>query len=122
MPTRHRSIRLSVSAAALAALLAATTARVALRAQFPSAQPTTRPAGVTGKAVYDAHCSYCHGDDGKGDGPASSLLTPSPRDFTAAKYKLRSTDTGQLPTDDDLLQSVRKGLNGTAMPPWQAVL
>ena len=39
---------------------------------------------------------------GKGDGPAAHLLTPRPRDFTTGRYKIRSTETGSLPTDEDL--------------------
>src|SRR5216684_3261654 len=39
-----------------------------------------------GKTVYDEHCVECHGSSGKGDGPASHLLTPRPRDFTLARY------------------------------------
>ena len=75
-----------------------------------------------GKAVYDAHCVECHGDAGKGDGPASGFLTPRPRDFTTGKYKIRTTETGSLPSDDDLVQSVRRGLYGTTMPAWDRIL
>src|SRR5436305_2258080 len=75
-----------------------------------------------GKAVYDARCIECHGASGKGDGPSSSYLTPRPRDFTSGKYKIRTTETGSIPTDDDLLQSVRQGLYGTAMPAWNRIL
>ena len=49
-------------------------------------------------------------------------LTPRPRDFTSGKYKIRSTETGSVPTDDDLMQSVRQGLYGTAMPGWDRIL
>jgi cytochrome c oxidase cbb3-type subunit 2 len=49
-------------------------------------------------------------------------LVPHPRDFTSGRYKIRSTETGSLPTDDDLLRSVRQGLFGTAMPAWQSIL
>jgi cytochrome c oxidase cbb3-type subunit 2 len=76
----------------------------------------------TGQQVYDAHCVECHGTTGRGDGPAAHLLTPRPRDFTTARYKIRSTESGNLPTDDDLLRSVRQGLYGTAMPGWQTIL
>jgi mono/diheme cytochrome c family protein len=75
-----------------------------------------------GKTVYDAHCVECHGRTGHGDGPAAAFLTPRPRDFTTGKYKIRSTDTGTMPSDDDLLQSVRRGLYGTAMPGWDRIL
>jgi mono/diheme cytochrome c family protein len=75
-----------------------------------------------GKFVYDAHCVECHGASGKGDGPAASHLTPAPRDFTSGKYKIRSTESGNVPADDDLLQTVRRGLYGTAMPAWDKLL
>ena len=75
-----------------------------------------------GKNVYDAHCVECHGESGRGDGPSSAYLAPHPRDFTSAKYKIRSTESGSVPTDDDLRQSVRQGLYGTAMPAWDRIL
>src|SRR5262245_21146950 len=84
--------------------------------------PTTHLDVARGKAVYDVRCVECHGATGKGDGPAAHLLTPRPRDFTAGRYKIRSTETGSLPTDEDLRRSVRLGLPGTAMPAWQGLL
>jgi cytochrome c oxidase cbb3-type subunit 2 len=75
-----------------------------------------------GKAVYDAHCVECHGNGGKGDGPSAAYLVPRPRDFTTAKYKIRSTESGTMPSDDDLIGSVRRGLYGTAMPGWDRIL
>src|SRR5437870_5172187 len=75
-----------------------------------------------GKAVYDAHCVECHGASGKGDGPSAAYLVPRPRDFTSGKYKIRSTESGTVPTDDDLTTSVRRGLYATAMPGWDRVL
>src|SRR4051794_9943034 len=75
-----------------------------------------------GKAVYDAHCVECHGSNGKGDGPAAMTLVPHPRDFTSGRYKIRSTESGSIPTDDDLLRSVRQGLYSSAMPGWEKIL
>ena len=75
-----------------------------------------------GKAIYDAHCVECHGASGRGDGPAAFLLAPKPRDFTAGKYKVRTTETGTPPTDEDLIRSVEEGLYGTSMPAWQSLL
>jgi cytochrome c oxidase cbb3-type subunit 2 len=91
-------------------------------AQQDAGSAAARSPTARGKAVYDAHCVTCHGSDGKGDGPAATLLVPHPRDFTSGRYKIRSTETGSLPTDDDLLRSVRQGLSGTAMPAWQSIL
>ena len=53
-------------------------------------------AQARGKSVYDAHCAECHGSDGKGGGPGAAYLTPRPRDFSSAKYKIRSTETGSV--------------------------
>ena len=94
-----------------------------VRAQAPAltAAPGA-PAGERGKAIYDKHCLECHGSGGKGDGPAAHMLTPRPRDFTSARYKIRTTETGSLPTDADIQRSVRQGLGGSAMPAWQDLL
>src|SRR5262245_11788227 len=67
-------------------------------------------AQARGKAVYDAHCTECHGTDGKGDGPAAAYVAPHPRDFSTGRYKIRTTETGSVPTDEDLVRSVRQGL------------
>src|SRR2546422_7466071 len=79
-----------------------------------AAQDTTK-----GKAVYVKWCAGCHGDTGAGDGPAASHMLPRPRDFTGAIYKIRTTASGQLPTDQDVLRSIDDGLPGTAMPAWK---
>jgi len=82
---------------------------------FP--QDTTR-----GKVVYDKWCASCHGDGGAGDGPAARYMLPRPRDFTAALYQIRTTASGQLPTDADLMTVMAKGIPGTAMPGWETRL
>ena len=77
---------------------------------------------LTGRAIYEARCVECHGQEGKGNGPASTFLSPRPRDFTSGKYKFRSTATGSIPTDEDLMRSIGSGLHGTSMPEWRAFL
>lgn len=69
-----------------------------------------------GHAVFRQHCQVCHGANGRGDGPVAELLDPRPRNFKDGLYKLRSTESGELPTDADLLKTVRNGMHGTAMP------
>ncbi len=77
---------------------------------------------TAGKAVYTKWCAGCHGDGGAGDGEAARYMLPHPRDFTGAIYQIRSTASGELPTDADLLRAVEQGLPGTAMPGWKTRL
>ena len=107
----------------LAAVLlgAAITAVLALRGYHASAQQPVEPVS-RGKAVYDSHCVECHGSTGKGDGPAALTLMPHPRDFTIGRYKIRTTETGSLPTDEDLIGSVKRGLPGSSMPGWEGLI
>ncbi len=69
-----------------------------------------------GKAVYDQHCAACHGANGDGNGPAAVWLYPKPRNFSSGLFKIQSTPAGSLPTDEDLLRSVTRGLPGSSMP------
>jgi len=34
-----------------------------------------------GRDLFKANCSSCHGDNGQGDGPTATMLTPRPRNF-----------------------------------------
>jgi mono/diheme cytochrome c family protein len=43
-----------------------------------------------GKTLYKTQCSPCHGDKGKGDGPASAALNPKPADHTSAALQAES--------------------------------
>lgn len=70
-----------------------------------------------GKHVYEHHCAVCHGSAGDGQGRATARLTTKPADFTAGRYKFRSTPSGAPPTDEDLLRTVMQGVRGTAMIP-----
>src|SRR5947208_16959401 len=49
-------------------------------------------------------------------------MLPRPRNFTGAVYKIRTTASGQLPTDADLLRAIDEGLAGSAMPAWKGRL
>ncbi len=81
--------------------------------------------GVTGhsdsgrvKYDYRRYCAGCHGELGDGNGENAIWLEPKPRDFTQATFKCRSTPTGTLPTDEDLFNTIGRGLTNSNMPPW----
>jgi DMSO reductase family type II enzyme heme b subunit len=46
-------------------------------------------------------------------------MMPRPRNFTSGKYQIRSTPSGALPTDEDILSVILDGMPGTAMPGWR---
>jgi mono/diheme cytochrome c family protein len=73
---------------------------------------------VPGGALYQKLCAQCHGEAGDGNGVAAPRLLPRPRDFTAGKFKVRTTPNGALPTDSDLLAVIREGMPYTSMPAW----
>jgi mono/diheme cytochrome c family protein len=67
---------------------------------------------------YRRYCAGCHGDLGDGNGENAVWLDPKPRDFTQAIFKCRSTPTGTLPTDQDLYDTIARGLTNSNMPTW----
>ena len=71
-----------------------------------------------GREIYQRYCAGCHGTKGDGHGPAAEMLLVKPRDFTKGVFKFRSTAAGTLPTDDDLLRTITRGLARTSMPEW----
>ena len=68
-----------------------------------------------GHEIYITRCSFCHGLLGDGNGPAAAYIDPRPRDFTLGTFKFRTTQSGELPADNDLFRTVSRGLTGTAM-------
>lgn len=71
---------------------------------------------------YRRYCATCHGARGNGAGPAATYLAPRPRDFTTGAFKFRSTPSGALPTDADILLVITQGLRGTSMTGWKDAL
>src|SRR5215470_4111326 len=67
---------------------------------------------------YRRYCAGCHGDLGDGNGENAPWLDPKPRDFTIATFKCRSTPTGTLPTDEDLFNTIGRGVTNSNMPIW----
>jgi DMSO reductase family type II enzyme heme b subunit len=90
----------------------------------PSAAFATVPDAVKtdllekGKKVYFKRCVWCHGVEGGGDGPSADRLFTRPRNFIQGTFKIRTTDSGELPMEADLIKTVKNGLPGSAMPAW----
>ena len=72
-----------------------------------------------GKKLYGQFCASCHGQSGKGDGPAAAALNPKPRDHT-------DKETMSKLSDDDLLKVIKNGGASVGksplMPAWGASL
>jgi len=78
---------------------------------------------VTGhakKAQYDyrRYCAGCHGERGDVNGENAAYIDPKPRDFQLGIFKCRSTPTGTLPTDQDLSDTIARGIDRSNMPSW----
>ena len=87
-----------------------------VRAQAPDVG--TEAQRESGKKLYLKNCSQCHGEKGDGEGYAAPHLCPRPRNFTTGKFKMRTTPNGALPTHQDLVNIIRRGMPYTSMPAW----
>jgi mono/diheme cytochrome c family protein len=73
---------------------------------------------VAGREHYRRYCIGCHGPVGNGEGENAQWIDPKPRDFTEGTFRCRSTPTGELPTDQDLFNTLGRGFVTTNMPSW----
>jgi hypothetical protein len=68
---------------------------LALSAAPAAAEDLGRLQAHFGDAVYQLYCAACHGQDGKGDGPAAPALRTRPADLTG----LAKRNGGVFPID-----------------------
>jgi mono/diheme cytochrome c family protein len=62
-----------------------------------------------GKELFTKNCAQCHGESGRGDGPAAQTTNPAPRDFAQTKgWKNGYGLTG-------IFKTVSNGVAGSAM-------
>jgi mono/diheme cytochrome c family protein len=68
---------------------------VSLAADTPAIKrvPVKQTSAASGKEMFAAYCSTCHGLSGKGDGPAAAALKAAPSDLT----RLAGTNGGKYP-------------------------
>ncbi len=71
-----------------------------------------RPNLDEGARIFKQNCLNCHGPAGKGDGIVAAQLDPKPADLTSAKTQQKA--------DSDLLEVLKFGRPGTAMPGWMS--
>jgi mono/diheme cytochrome c family protein len=60
-----------------------------------------------GAEVFGRNCTGCHGQAGKGDGPAAVALLPRPRDLSSARF-----------SDRALSEVLWNGVKGSSMHGW----
>jgi len=93
LPDGEDKVRLTQEARRLAAAIEARVAgpeiarltaamqREAIRLGGVSTAPRQPPSLKLGRRLFEAHCTSCHGAEGRGDGPAAAGLSPAPTDF-----------------------------------------
>jgi len=109
---------IAASSVALAVLVASLYAALMGSARAAAPDVGTEAQRESGRKLYLKYCSQCHGDKGDGEGHAAPHLYPKPRDFTTGKFKVRTTPSGALPTHQDLVDIIRRGMPYTSMPAW----
>jgi mono/diheme cytochrome c family protein len=79
--------------------------------------PADEDTQLRAAAIYEQHCTACHGDGGMGDGPAGQQLDPPPAAIA---------HTSRMLGDDYLFWRISEGGGhdpfSSAMPRWQDVL
>ena len=85
----------------------------------PNSKPETGPKKVAANdrafEVFGTTCAQCHGERGRGDGPAGEMLNPKPRNYTDPKWQASVSD-------DDIRTIITKGGQAVgksaSMPPF----
>jgi cytochrome c len=113
-----RLVRPIALSSGLAVLIASLCAALIGSARPAGPDTGTEAQRESGRKLYLKNCSQCHGEKGDGEGYAASHLYPRPRNFTTGKFKIRTTPNGALPTHQDLVNIIKRGMPYTSMPAW----
>jgi mono/diheme cytochrome c family protein len=118
MSPRLIGARSSLAAGGLAVLIALCSGAPTRSVRAAAQDVGTDAQRESGKQLYLQFCAQCHNENGDGEGHAASHLRPRPRNFTLGKFKVRTTANGSLPTHQDLVNIIRRGMPYTSMPAW----
>jgi mono/diheme cytochrome c family protein len=77
--------------------------------------PATEEQLAMGQKTFMTICATCHGESGKGDGPASVGLEQKPADFTDPAHSAYYSDQGRV-------YIIKHGVEGTPMIGWSSTL
>jgi mono/diheme cytochrome c family protein len=69
-----------------------------------------------GKKIFTTVCISCHGEGGKGDGPAGSALDPKPQNFTS------KTGWKNGPKLSQIFKTLQDGIPGSAMASYEYLI
>jgi mono/diheme cytochrome c family protein len=68
-----------------------------------------------GAQIYAGNCASCHGDGGRGDGPAAAQLQPPPADLTTHLAPGKHSE-------GEIFRWIRDGVPGSAMPAFGEII
>jgi mono/diheme cytochrome c family protein len=86
-------------------------------AQLRNPLPDTQQTREAGAVYYGYYCAFCHGEDGRGDGPVGRSYTPVPTDLAlprvtalsdGALYRAMLTGAGHEPVLDYVIDPERR--------------
>jgi putative copper export protein/mono/diheme cytochrome c family protein len=119
VPTRLLAIgRVTLAGVAVLAALGVGSRAIVEAANRPTASASnpilaTAASIESGRRIYLANCSSCHGTSGNGDGPQAAGMLPAPGPLQAAVASM---------TDGQLRDLVTTGVAGTRMPSFSTSL
>lgn len=108
---RARLLLPAAVASLLAGTIIGTSSLAALSATVRNPVPPTERSIARGGGIYFERCALCHGESGRGDGPAAIGLNPRPADL---RVHLAAGHT-----DAQLFDWVTNGFAGSAMPAFR---
>lgn len=90
-----------------------------------AAATTAATSTAEGEKVFKTYCVSCHGNTGKGDGPAAAGLNPKPADFADNMFKYDVDGNGSKGDIADIKAIVHDGAakhgGSPLMAPWPMI-